>query len=76
MKARKTFEDDDALWAFEDDDYLDMFLKAEKVGDEIHLASYYEDGLVALIKKGKTKDGRWDKTLTSGSSRPGRGGRP
>jgi len=59
-KAKKHFEDHDALWAFEEDDY-EIFLTTNKVGALIELKSYYDEKIVEIIKSKKTKEDKWDK---------------
>jgi len=59
-KAKKHFDDHDALWAFEDEDY-ETFLTVNKVGDNIELKSFYDEKLVDIIKSKKSKEDKWDK---------------
>ena len=58
-KAKKSFADHDALWAFEEEDF-ETYLTVEKEGDYIHLKSYYDAKLVEIIKAKKSKGDKWD----------------
>lgn len=58
-KAKKHFKDHDALWAFEPEDFA-TFLKAELKGDAVKLTSFYDENLVEIIKRKKTKEDKWD----------------
>lgn len=59
-KAKKHFEDHDAVWVYEDDDF-ENFMTVNKEGDTIILTSFYDEKLVDIIRAKKTKDDTWDK---------------
>lgn len=62
LKKAGAFEDDDALWDFEEDERLATYAKAEREGDLVALTSYYDEEVLEIIRAHKSDADRWDKS--------------